>query len=154
MWKALLLMKTFYTIMECCYPCCTAILRVFVLHHKRITVVQFLQATGLTVVIPHWQHVTSTAEHILHFLASMPVVYVSFLNGKLWLTLFGGHLHSVYIPSAQITAPWRLFLITCLMRQHGKCQSGHFSQCGLPAWRCEFLRWVWGAHVECIVYLE
>lgn len=47
---------------------------------------------------------------------------VSLLNGKLWFTLFGGHLHSVYITPAQTTDPWRLFLITCLMRQHGKCQ--------------------------------
>lgn len=132
MWKAPLLMKTSCTIMECCYPCCSALLHVFAQHHKRITVVQFLQPTGLTVVIPHWQHVTSTADH---FLAYMPVIYVSLLNGKPWLTLFGGHLHSVYIPSAQITDPWRLLLITCLMRQHGKCQGGHFSLHGLPAWR-------------------
>lgn len=44
--------------------------------------------------------------------------------------MFGGHLHSVYIPFAQITEPCSLFLITCVMRQHGKCQSGHFSPHG------------------------
>lgn len=56
---------------------------------------------------------------------------------RFWLTQIRGHLHSVCIPSAQITNPRRLFLITCLMRQHGKCSSGHFPVFPLPArrWR-------------------
>lgn len=74
----------------------------------------------------------------LGVLGPTPVVSVGLLNGKLWLREFVGHLLGVYIPSAQITDMWRLVLIIWLMRLHGKCQNGHVSLHGLPAWR-------WGA---------
>lgn len=38
-------------------------------------------------------------------------------------------------PRLHLPTGWWLFLITCLMRQHGKCQSGYFTPCVLPVWR-------------------
>lgn len=96
----------------------------------------------------------------LYFSASVAVVSVGLLNGKLWFTLFGGHLHSVYITPARATDPWRLFLITCLMRQHGKCQraflTARFASLEMEEQSgggCEFLWAVVEAHVEYILYL-
>lgn len=58
----------------------------------------------------------------------------------------------------------RLFLITCLMRQHGKCQSGHFLAARFASPEMETQtggggRWesLWdivAARVECIVCLD